>query len=310
MKSDRWPRVTLVVLIYNGKKWIDLCLRSLLETDYSNLQVIAVDNHSTDDSPSYIEHNFKNILLIRCKKNLGSSAYNLGIQEAIKRNANYVGILNQDIKAERTWLTEMIKVFQVHPDIGILGPIQYDYEGKEIDYIFRSKMLARTSYMEDQKKGHLSEFYEVDWMGGVCMLVKKEVFKKIGGLDPFYFLYDEDLDFSRRAKFRGFRIACVTNSRVLHYHMGAHMSSHMSKPEWLIRLQGRNRLITILKDPYHSFAHNLRHAFIWMNWNELFKESKRKRVLKIKVFLLLCFYLPLIFYKYCWEKTESCYLSS
>ena len=297
-------KVHIVILIYNGMKWMDDCFKSISETNYHNFQIIAIDNHSSDRSAEYVRQSFKNVIILENKKNLGTSVgNNIGIRHALKEGADYVVIFNQDIKVQKDWLTELIKVAESSPQIGILSPLQYDYEWENLDKIFQ-KILKETRYFEDFEAGKTKDWYSANWAIGASICVRRKVFETIGLFDPLFFMFEEDMDLCRRALFRGFEIAHATRSKVFHFHV-----HHNKKPSGRIKyIQRRNKLIFLLKDPGQSFSYNLKNAFLWTNWSTLFQDIKRRDIAIIQAFLFLLWNLPLIYYHYQLEKSRACYL--
>ena len=317
-KSDahRCPKVFIVVLLYNGLNWIEQCLKSILQTDYPAFEVVVVDNGSNDDGVKYIKQHFKDVIIIKNGRNYGTAGgNNIGIDFALKNGADYVALLNQDIKVEKTWLKHLVDVAGKDGKIGILSPLLYDYEGKAVDKVF-IESVSNTTYFEDLKLKVFPEKYFTDFVLGTCVLIKREVFLTIGLFDPLYFIYSDDYDFCRRARYRGFKIACVPASQVFHYHhfifwkegLKEPSSKKVSSSQKLAYLFKRNYLIYLLKNPYQPFLRNIKHVFVWTNWLELFKELNGRY---IKIFQAFCFImarLPGIYANYQKEKRQPCYL--
>ena len=142
--------VYIIILTYNGLKWIDGCLTTVLKTNYGSFKVLIVDNASSDGSVEHIRNNFPNIEIIVNAKNYGfAEGNNVEIRHALKSGAHYIVLLNQDTKVDREWVPEMVKIIQRNQDIGILSPMQYDYEGKELDHNFKETIKVAFSQNEN-----------------------------------------------------------------------------------------------------------------------------------------------------------------
>jgi len=314
-KPNGSPKVVIVVLLYNGLKWIDICLKTIFETDYPNFEVIIVDNKSSDDGCAYIERNFKEAKIVRNKKNYGTAGgNNIGIRYALGKGADYVALLNQDLKVEKDWLRRLVSVAEENKDVGILSPLQYDYDGLNIDRSFK-EILDKTAYDHDVERDQESDMYLTDFVIGASFLIKKEVYLRIGLFDPFYMMYSDDNDYCRRAVYRGIKIAIVPKSKAYHYHSLIHdrglaeEEGKMKRPARSVYLFKRNHLIFLLKDPNKSFYYNLKHAYIWTNWWNLFKEVDSRFLIMSKVFIYLLVFMPFIYWKYVMEKRNACYLN-
>lgn len=303
MQIRKFPRISVLILTYNGMDWFDSCFRSVLETDYPNFDVVVIDNNSSDGGPAHLRKNFPEVHVLENHKNRGTAAgYNAGIKYALERGAEYVAMLNQDIKVTENWLRMMVQAAEQDAAIGVLSPLQYDYEEKDLDPYFQ-KIMKKTSYFDDVGTNTVKKVYYTLWAIGASMCVKREVFEKIGLFDPFYFMYEDDADFCRRAACRGFKIAYITGSQVFHYHTSFNKEP---RPE-MKYLQIRNKLLFLLKDPRKSFVFNFCNAFIWTDWNNLFSECHSAFFMKVKTFLFLTAFLPLIYAKYLLERKTACY---
>ena len=245
------PCVYAVVLNYNGIRWLANCLETLSASDYSNLSIVIVDNASNDGSVEFVKKNFPKTYIIENKKNLGfAEGSNVGIRYALAKHANYVGLLNNDIKFDSQWLSSLIEVGEENNELGILGPVIYNYNGSKFDSIFMQSIGQKTNFLKDLHKNAVAQFYCVDWIIGTTMLVKKKVFEKVGLFDPIYFLFHEERDFCRRARFHGFKVAVVPKSKVYHYYGGS------CKEDTRNYLNIRNELIYFLKTPDNSILNN------------------------------------------------------
>lgn len=248
--------VYVIVLTYNGKRWIDNCLNSVLKTNYSNFKVLVIDNASKDGVAKYIEKKFPQVMLIKNKKNYGfARGNNIGIKFALRNNADYIVLLNQDTKVDPNWICELIKVSEKDKQIGILSPMQYDYDGKNIDRNFLNNILKfQTNFIADQAKNKIEGVYDTNKIIGAAMMLTRKIIEEIGLFDQMYFLYAEEEDFCRRALFHGFRIVIVTTSRIQHWHS---LVRDFGKSKKIASHFLKSQCIFFLKDPNRSFLSKL-----------------------------------------------------
>lgn len=250
--------VMLVVINYNQKEWLVNCLPSLKKTDYPDFKVVVIDNASKDGSIQFIKDNFSDIEIIGNRKNIGfGGAVNLAINIAIERTAKYVVILNPDIKVSPDWLDELVKVAEGNADVGIFMPLHHDYSGDKIDFNLSNILNKSIQYQKDKDAGNLKESYEVTSVIGACMMINTNMIKKVGLMDPIYFLFAEDSDLARRVIFHGYKIVVAMRSKIMHWHRMLHKDKINELNKRAGFLQFRNQFIYFLKDPNRSFLHNL-----------------------------------------------------
>lgn len=232
MSVKIYPKVFVVVLNYNGRDVIKDCLTSLFKLEYPNLEVIFVDNNSTDESFEYAKSNFSKATFIRNEANLGFSAgNNVGIKYALERMADYVLLLNNDTEVEKDFLNKLIEVMERDPQIGIASPVIFNGYNKEIWFSGGKIDWIRMKTVHFQGS-QAADYFETEFVSGCSMLIKAEVFKKIGLLDEDYFLYWEDADFSFRAVENGFKNIVVSGSWV--YHFEKSEKNPENKVYWLV----------------------------------------------------------------------------
>ena len=220
-----FPKVSIVVLNYNGKDDLRKCLLSLFRLDYSNFEVIVVDNNSTDGSLEEARQHFPRVVFIKNAENLGFSVgNNVGIRYVLEKMTDFVLLLNNDTEVEKSFLTKMIKVANLNPQAGLLSPLIFAgntdkiwFSGGSIDW-FRMK----TTHLEGA----------LDALSGCAMLIRAEVFAKIGLLDEDFFLYFEDTDFSLRARQAGFSNLLVREATVRHFEKSE--KNKKNKVYWLV----------------------------------------------------------------------------
>lgn len=216
------PKVSTIVLNWNGKEDTVECIESLKKITYPNNEVIVVDNASTDGSVQYIREKYPEITLIENENNLGySEGNNVGIRYAMKNSSEYILILNNDTIVDSNFLEALVDVAEYNEKSGILGPKTYYANPSNMIYYAGGKINWYTGQPKHigQKKIDQNQFNQiinVDFIAGSCMLIKKEVIEKIGFLPNDYFLLWEDIDYSVNAKRNGYELIYVPNSKIWH----------------------------------------------------------------------------------------------
>lgn len=253
-------KVAIIILNYNGEKDTIECLESVqkLSTGNYELLVIVVDNASKDESVSKIKAQFPDIVILENKDNLGfSGGNNVGIKYALNKGASYVLVLNNDTFLHKDLLKELITVIEKEKNIGIVAPKIYfapgfefhkdrykkDELGKVIWYaggiMDWKNIIGHHRGVDEIDKGQYDNIEENGFASGNCMLVKKEVFEKVGLFDERYFLYYEDNDFCFRVKKAGYKIVFAPKGILWHKNASSAGGSGSSLQDYYIT---RNRL--------------------------------------------------------------------
>ena len=227
-----FPRVSIIILNYNGKDVIKKCLTSVFKIDYPNLDVVLVDNNSTDGSLEMVKAGFSKVNFIKNEENLGFSAgNNIGIRYALERMADYVLVLNNDTEVDKDFLKKLVDTAEKDEKIGLVSPVIFDGQTKKI-WFAGGKIKWASMKTEHLTSVRTEESYESDFLTGCALLIKAEVCKKIGLFDEDFFLYWEDADLSFRAKKAGFKNIVVPASWVYHYEISE--KSRSNKVYWLV----------------------------------------------------------------------------
>ncbi len=217
------PKVSIILVNYNGFKDTIDCLYSLRNLTYKNFEVMIVDNASTNDSAEEIKPALtENEVLLEADENRGFSAgNNIGIRYAMDNGADYCLLLNNDTVVEPDFLGLLIEAFRIYPKCGLsIGKILYESQRDVIWYAGGSLNLktARTEHWHYQEK--ISEendkMQKVTFATGCCMCLSAEAIKKVGLMDEDFFLYEEDADYSIRFINAGYEIFYVPQARIYH----------------------------------------------------------------------------------------------
>jgi GT2 family glycosyltransferase len=249
------PSVYVIILCYNGSRWLEACIASLLSTEYPNLEIILVDNASIDNGVDLVRRRYPQITVIVNNRNYGySEGNNVGIISALCAGADYIVLLNQDTRVTRQWLSELVRVGESDERIGILGSVQLNYDNDNFNNWTLSAMNGDLDELKDPVRAR--RWIPVEWVEGACFAIKRQVLEKIGLLDPIYFAFYEEIDFCRRASYHGFRVVLVPRSRIHHFRGGSWLENRETERERNYRCD-RSQFIYSLTDPRKSLTGNL-----------------------------------------------------
>ncbi len=263
-----YPKVNIVILNYNGKNFLKKCLASVFRIDYPNFETVVVDNNSKDGSFEEAKSNFSRVTFIKNEENIGFSAgNNIGIKYSLEKMAEYVLLLNNDTEVDRDFLNYLVDEAEKNKQAGIFSPFVYRnktrevwFSGGHIDWL-RMKTVHNTNVINKEKS------FETGFISGCAMMIRADVFRKIGLLDEEFFLYWEDADFSTRARKEDFSLLMIPQSKVWHFEQSE--DNKPGKIYWLV-LSG---LIFFYKN-----------SSFWMKlWTKLyvfFRRVKNKKKLK------------------------------
>ena len=271
-------KVLITILNYNGIHLLKKHLASVTKTEYSNFDIVVVDNGSTDDSVEYLKKEYPDIKIVRSNTNLGfGRGNNLGVKMYPNYDA-YV-LLNNDVSVEKNWLSELVKVAQSDKSIGAVGPKILYSEKRNSKYVINSAgMVVDKHFMSyDRYEGEIdSENYsatqEVECLTGGAILITKEAWDKVGGFNPKMFLYYEDVDLCLRIKDAGYKLYYCGKSIVYHDCMASTSSMGSLKRNFLSM---KNRYISIVSRLGFlvGLTETLWYIFNWVVWKLIY--SKR-----------------------------------
>ncbi len=222
--NEKNPEVYAVILNYNGFNDSRDCIKSLLVSNHP-LKILIVDNNSTDDSYQKLTTLFPNLKFIKSDKNLGyAGGMNLGIKYALNQNADFILLVNQDVIVTPGFLKPMLTKFYYDDKIGIVSNKVLYKNPNDIIYCAGgriSKLLCTgvAEYQGMSASDYANEEREITLAEGCFLLIKKDVFNKVGLLNEKFFMYLEDVEFSERVR-KYFKII-YTNKSVVYHESGA-----------------------------------------------------------------------------------------
>jgi len=217
------PKISVVVLTYNNLDLSKACLDSLvMQSNYANLEIIVVDNHSSDETPTFLRmwaEGYPNRIVILNPDNKGFAAgNNVGLAAA---SGDYLVILNNDTVVTAGWAKGLMRHLRDNEDIGIIGPITNNIGNEarvDTRYTEIKDMPAEVAGMTRARMG---EWFEINTLAFFCVMFSRSTYEKVGGLCEEYGLgFFEDDDYCRRVQQSGMRAACAEDVFV-HHHLSA-----------------------------------------------------------------------------------------
>jgi len=213
-----YPLISIVIVTWNRKKQITKCLDSVKKIIYPSLEVIVVDNNSTDGTAEEIEQNFPEVILVKNEENLmAAGGRNMGIRQA---KGDFIFFLDSDNVVDKNVVCELVRVISQNTKIGVVGPKMYYYRdpnriwfaGAEINLL-----TSKTTYIghNETDRGQYNQIRETGHFPN-AFLVRKDVIEKIGDFDEQYFIMYEESDFCLRANKAGFSVLYVPTAKVWH----------------------------------------------------------------------------------------------
>ncbi len=217
MSIEKQPLVSIIIVNYNAGDLLLNCIRSILNSNYQNLEVIIVDNISTDNSHKKCKEQFEQVKLIENKTNLGyCDGNNVGIQNA---SGEYIVIMNPDTVVESKWLDELFRAYDEFGK-GIYQPkiLSLNEEGilqstGNMIHLFGFGFSRDVDMIDKNQRNKIEK---IGYAAGTCLFTSTETIKKIGLLDSFIFLYHDDVDFGWRGAQLGISSYFVPKSIIYH----------------------------------------------------------------------------------------------
>lgn len=211
---NKYPKVAIIFPTFNGWQDTKECLKSVEKLDYpqDKIEIIVVDNGSTDQTLTGIRKNFPKVKVLAQKTNLGfAKAINLGVKEA---KSELILITNNDVVFEKNCLKKLVKTAAADSHATVIGGKVYWKNTHRLSF-GGFRLNHYLGYHQFDLSGANKE-RQTDWISGVCLLTSKKLFLDLGGFDEKYFFYFEDIDFCLRAKRAGLRLLYQPKALVYH----------------------------------------------------------------------------------------------
>ncbi|MBN1326219.1 glycosyltransferase family 2 protein [Candidatus Falkowbacteria bacterium] len=302
-------KVAIILVNFNGKKYLPDCLSSLANLDYpkDNLKIFFIDNGSSDDSLEYAKNNYKDFEYVINGKNLGfAEGNNVGIKKAIDLGFDFAYLINQDTISEPDSLKKLVYVMQNNENIAAVQPrLMLWPEKDKVNSLGNSIHYLGFGFSGGgyQKfSGDLTP-QEIAYPSGAAVLIKTEVLKKIGSFDAKLFAYHEDLDLGWRMRLAGYKILVAPDAVVYHkYEFSRSIGKYyfMERNRFICLLENYKLGTLILIFPallfmeIGLFVYSIFSGF-WLqklkvygyflrqrNWQEIIRERRERRAIRVR----------------------------
>lgn len=230
MNSTSGINVSVIIVNYNTADELRACIQSInKQTNGISYKIIVIDNNSQDHSKVMLESEFTDVECHFLEYNSGFSIANNYAME--RSEGEFILLLNPDTLLIENSLKVMVDYMKNHPAVGAVGPIVEDPKGNLhlnvsrfpdlklmlLDALYLQDAFKRYSLTDDQRKSITSNNpFEVDWVSGGCIMIRRSIYNEIGGLDEQYHLFSEDVDWCLRIKEGGWNIFCLPNTKIIH----------------------------------------------------------------------------------------------
>ncbi len=221
------PKVAIVILNWNGRKYLEKFLPSVSATKYSNYEIIIAENNSDDDSIIFLEKEYPSLRIIRLPENYGFAK---GYNEALKRvHADYFVLLNSDVDVTSNWLQPMVSLLETDKTLAACQPKLLSYREKDLFEYSGAAGGWIDKYGYPFAKGRIFDVCEKDygqyddislifWVSGAAMFIRSSVFHEVKGFDEYFFAHQEEIDLCWRIQLAGYKLSSCPQSVV--YHVG------------------------------------------------------------------------------------------
>lgn len=251
-------RVLVIIVTFNGIRWIEKCLNSLAKSTFDH-DVIIIDNCSTDDTVSFVKENYQYIKVLCPEINLGfGKANNIGMAYAIDNGYDYVLLLNQDVYVESDMLEKLLRASVNFQQYAILSPIQLNGSGDGLDAGF--KTIINNINKDNVNNGieNSNDILNCNFVMAAVWLLSVEALKKVGGFNPIFSHYGEDNDYANRVLYHNKQIGILTTTSACH-----DRDSRIVSKEKELYISGYARYIFILTDINYSFLSAFLKLLYW-----------------------------------------------
>ena len=247
------PKVAIVILNWNGKRYLEQFLPSVIATDYPGLEIIIADNGSTDGSIEFVRDNHSSLSIIGFRKNHGFAK---GYNEALKQvDAAYYVILNSDVEVNPGWIRHMVDLMESDKTVAACQPKIlsfnnrkfFDYAGAAGGWIDRfGYPFARGRIFDvcEEDHGQYDDASLIFWCSGAALFIRSSVFHEAGGFDEYFFAHQEEIDLCWRIQYLGYKLSSCPQAVVYHVGGGTLPRGNTKKTY----LNFRNNLIMLAKN--------------------------------------------------------------
>lgn len=261
-------KVLVIIVTYNGMKWLERCLNSIVNSSIP-LDCYIIDNGSTDGSQEFIQRNYPQFAFYQSLTNSGfGAANNIALEYALDNGYDYVYLLNQDAWVMPDTIGTLVEQHKQNPDFGVISPLQTNAEQTKLDRNFAVNSIAKTPIISDFVFNNVKKIYEVESTMAAHWLISRECLLSVGGFSSLFRHYGEDDDYLLRVKYKGFKSAVVPS--VIGVHDREFREVTKSKDVYMLSPM----FLSIAANPNASFGHSIFKAYATLNAYALHKSIK------------------------------------
>lgn len=243
------PLVYIIVLNYCSFDDSIACVEKIRLLTYRNYKLLVVDNDSPDQSGHALQMHLRPREFIQLPDNTGyAGGNNTAISTALELGADYILVVNPDVRLPPNSIDDYIDVFERDPLIGALNPIQIGSDNSSVDNRFSWMIYGKYLSLDTLLEKHY-ELYEAKTLLGAAIMFSGRTLERVGGFDPLYFAYGEELDLCRRIRYHNLKLVVTNKSPVLH--LRTHENTRIDDFRLFLRLKGI--YLNELKDPHRPF---------------------------------------------------------
>lgn len=257
------PSVAIVILNWNGRKFLEQFMPAVLASTYPNKRVIVADNASTDDSILFLNEHFPSVEIIRNETNEGfAKGYNTALK---KVTSDYYVLLNSDVEVPENWIEPVISLMETDPLIAACQPKILTFDNRSffeyagacggwIDKFGYPFSRGRVFDTRETDSGQYDSVQQCFWASGAAFFIRAKLYHEMGGLDEYFFAHQEEIDLCWRLQLSGYKIFVQPASVV--YHVGGGTLPRGNSRKTFLNF--RNNLIMLYKNqPWHSLIWKL-----------------------------------------------------
>ena len=269
------PKCKVVILNWNGAGQLRRYLPSVVAATPPEVEIVVVDNGSTDDSAALLERFFPTVRLLQLDRNYGFAG---GYDRALEQiEADYVVLLNSDVETPAGWLEPLVRCLDEHPDVAACAPKlrsteardRFEYAGAAggfLDGLGYPFCRGRVLRSVERDCGQYDDACDVFWVTGAAFCCRTAVFRELGGFDEHFFAHMEEIDLCWRMQLAGYRVRIVPESCVYHFGGGTLQTDSPRK----IFFNHRNNLAMLFKC---ASGHRLLAVLLLRPWLDLLAAS-------------------------------------
>lgn len=221
-------KVTVITLNYNQTDYTYNCVKSILESNYSNFELILVDNGSSPKNFKLLKNKLPKddrLLIARLEDNIGYvGGVNYGLKKANETDCDYFLIMNNDTLIDTEAIKELVITSEKHQGKAIISGKVYNYDDKDtLQFIGNAKsvkgLFDYPAFVKNRREKDIGQYdqeMEMGMLDDIFWIIPKNIIDKIGLYSEYFFLYGEQTDFALRAVKEGFKLIYTPKAKLWH----------------------------------------------------------------------------------------------